>query len=235
MTETAPLDPPRESTGQAVASNVTEAVTSLIPVVGGPLSVVVATLFGYSYQKRLEAWRDEVVAQIHRLQEERGIPVEELAGNADFLDAVATATRIAEITSSGEKRRYLANALFNVGAGTSVGPDKQAIYLRYLEELTPTHMTMLSLLADPPRFLEDRSIPWPNLMMGGLGSIVDRALPELYADKPLLETVTGDLQRYGLAQNPGLNTVMTGDGLKAGRVTAKGREFVEFISPSPEG
>jgi len=203
---------------------------SLIPIVGGPLSVVVATLFGYSYEKRLSAWRDEVVGQIRRLHEERGISVEELANNDDFLDAVATATRIAETTSSSEKRRYLASALFNVGAGAGVGADKQAIYLRYVEELTPSHMTMLSLLNDPPRFLNDRGIPWPNIMMGGLGAVVERALPVLYADKPLLETVTDDLQRYGLAQNPGLNSVMTGEGLKAGRGTPKGKEFVDFIT-----
>lgn len=233
MTQSSRLDPPRESAQHAVAANAAEAAASLIPVVGGPLSVVVATLFGYSYQKRLEGWRDEVVAQIRRMHEERGIAIEDLASNPDFLDAVATATRIAEVTSSSEKRRYLANALFNVGAGTRVGPDKQAIYLRYVEELTPSHMTMLGLLDDPPKFLDDQGIPWPNIGMGGLGSIVELGLPELYADKPLLETIIDDLQRYGLAQNPGLNTIMTGEGLKAGRGTAKGREFVEFISSSP--
>ena len=233
MTTSSRLDPPRESTQHVVAANAAEAATSLIPVVGGPLSVVVATLFGYSYQKRLEDWRDEVVAQIRRLNDERGVAVEDLAGNPAFLDAVATATRIAEMTSSSEKRSYLANALFNVGVGTSLVPDKQAIYLRYVEELTPSHMTMLSLLDDPPKFLDDRGIPWPSIMMGGLGSIVELGLPELHADKPLLDTVVDDLQRYGLAQNPGLNAIMSGEGLKAARGTAKGREFVQFISSSP--
>lgn len=210
--------------------SVAEAAASAIPIVGGPLAVVVAKLFGYSYEKRLVAWREQVMEQIRRLHQERGIAVEDLANNNDFLDALATATWIAETNCSADKRRYLANALFNVGAGTAVGADKQSIYLRYIEELTPSHMTMLIFLNDPPAFLARRCIPWPNFITGGLGSIVERALPDLYADKPLLETVTADLQRYGLTQNPGLNTIMTSEGLKAGRGTQKGNEFIAFIT-----
>jgi hypothetical protein len=39
-------------------------------------------------------------------------------------------------------------------------------------------------------------VAWPgNIMMGGLGPIVDAALPDLAADEPFLDTLAGDLSR----------------------------------------
>ena len=223
------LVPPSRSESGQVAGKTAEAAVAAIPVVGGPLAVVVATLFGFSYDRRLAAWREEVFDRIRAL-EEQGVSVQDLANDDAFLDALAQATRTAEAQSSEEKRRYLADALFNIGAGTPVTPDKQAVYLRYLEELTISHMQMLAFLTDPPGFLAERDVPWPNISAGGLGNIVQAGLPELYADKPLLDTVLGDLQRFGLADSPGLSTVMTGSGLRAPRGTDKGREFMRLIT-----
>jgi len=221
--------PPQRSRSGQVAGKAAEAVVAAIPVVGGPLAVVVATLFGVSYDRRLAAWREEVFDRIRAL-EDRGVSVQDLADNDAFLDALAQATRTAEAQSNEEKRRYLADALFNVGAGTAVAPDKQAVYLRYVEDLTISHLRMLAFLTDPPGFLAERDIPWPNIAAGGLGNVVQAGLPELYADQPLLETVVSDLQRFGLADSPGLNTVMTDSGLRAPRGTNKGREFMRFIT-----
>ena len=103
-----------------MAGKTTEAVVAAIPIVGGPLAVVVATLFGFSYDRRLTAWREEVFDRIRAL-EEQGVSVQDLANDDAFLDALAQATRTAEAQSSEEKRRYLADALFNIGAGTAVG------------------------------------------------------------------------------------------------------------------
>ncbi|MGC3954347.1 MAG: hypothetical protein QM804_08885 [Propionicimonas sp.] len=225
------LDPPVESTAQVVVAKSVEAAASLLPVVGGPLSVVIATLFGVSYERRLHEWRDEVTARIRELNESLGVRIEDLAQDGAFLDALAAATRIAEMSSSAEKRAYLANALYNIGAGSDLSDDKQTIYLRYIEELTASHMVMLEFLGDPPAFLKRRGIPWPNILMGGLGAVAKVALPELCDDGPLLETVLTDLERLGLVQRlPGFNTVMTDQGLRTGRGTRKGSEFLAFIT-----
>lgn len=228
------LEPPRQGKVEQVAGTTSEAVLAAIPVVGGPLAVVISTLFGMSYDRRLAAWREEVFDRIRAL-EARGVTVEDLAADDAFLDALAQATRTAEAQSSVEKRRYLADALYNVGVGTTAVPDKQAVYLRFVEELTVSHMRMLAFLNDPPGYLAEHGVPWPNLSAGGLGAIVQVALPDLYADQPLLDTVLGDLQRFGLAQNPGLNTVMTGGGLAAPRGTDKGKEFLRFITRQDAG
>jgi hypothetical protein len=121
-----------------------------VPFVGGPLAVVTATIFGYAYSKRVDQWRDELTATVQYLIDHHGLTAEDLADDDEFLDAVATATRIAAAPSSADKRRRLRNALINIGSGKAPEADKQAIYLRYIDELTPSHMRLLDFMNDPP-------------------------------------------------------------------------------------
>lgn len=225
-------DPPDEKSGaRQVTEKAMEAVSGSVPFVGGALAVVLAHAFSHSYEKRLRAWMEQLAQVVQELIDRvDGVDVEGLSQDDDFMDAVATATRIAEKTSSETKRTALQNALLNIGIGSVPDSDKSAVYLRYIDELTPSHMVLLDFFEDPPAFLDKRGIPWPNIMMGGLGSVVQVALPDLHADTPFLETLSGDLARWGLVSNPGLNTVMTGGGLKAKRTTEKGREFMAFVS-----
>lgn len=222
--------PPEQSRSGEVIAKVVEGAASAVPIVGGPLAVVIATVFGMAYSRRVDQWRDDLTAAVQYLMDNQGLTVEELADSDDFLDAVATATRVAATTASQEKLHRLRNALVNIGSGTALRSDKQAIYLRYIDELTPSHMSLLDFMTDPPGYCERHQVPWPNVMMGGLGAVVDQALPELAADKDFLETLGADLSRFGLISHPGFNSVMSGERLKAGRGTAKGAEFVSFIS-----
>ena len=124
----------------------------------------------------------------------------------------------------------LANALVNVGGGRARTPDKQAIYLRYIDELTPSHMMMLAFLINPRGYCKTRGVAWPDFEAASLGHMIARVIPELSEDPSLLETVTADLARYGLADAASLNTTMSSTGLRAGRGTPKGNEFIEFVS-----
>jgi hypothetical protein len=224
--------PPAEKSGaRQVTEKAIEAVSGSVPFVGGALAVVLAHAFSHSYEKRLRAWMEQLADVVQELIDRvDDMDPETLSGDDDFMDAVATATRIAERNSSEVKRSALQNALLNIGSGQTPDVDKRAVYLRYIDELTPSHMVLLDFFDDPPAFLEARGLPWPNVMMGGLGSVVKVALPRLHADEPFLNTLAGDLSTWGLVSNPGLGTMMTGDGLRAGRTTAKGREFMAFVS-----
>lgn len=222
--------PPQQSRSGEVIAKVVEGAASAVPIVGGPLAVVIATVFGMAYSRRVDQWRDDLTDAVQYLLDNQGLTVEELADSDDFLDAVATATRVAATTASQEKRHRLRNALVNIGSGTAIRPDKQAIYLRYIDELTPSHMILLDFMTDPPGFCERHQVPWPNIYSGGLRAVVEVALPELAADRDFLDTLAADLSRFGLVDHPGFSSMMTGEGLKAGRGTAKGAEFVSFIS-----
>lgn len=181
-----------------------------------------------SYDRRLDAWREAVFERIRAL-EGRGVSVKDLANDDAFLDALAQATRTAETQSSEEKRRYLADALFSIGAGTTVGPDKQAVYLRYVEELTVSHMRMLAFLNDPPGYLAAQDIPWPDIT-GGLGALVQLALPDLYSDSSLLHTVLGGSPSVWAGGQPWTEHDDDRQRPSRPRGTDKGRESMRFIT-----
>ena len=224
-------DLPAEKSGaRQVTEKAIEAVSGSVPFVGGTLAVVLAHAFSHSYEKRLRVWMEQLAEVVQELIDRvDDLDVDGLSKDDGFMDAVATATRIAEKTSSDAKRAALQNALLHIGTGAAPDEDKRDVFLRYIDELTPSHLVLLDFFNDPPGFLDRRGIPWPNISMGGLGSIVQAALPTLYADKTFLDTLVGDLDRWGLISNPGLNSVMTGSGLQAGRSTEKGREFAVFV------
>lgn len=227
--------PPQQSSAAKWSGTLVEAGASAIPLLGGPLAVAIATVFGYAYGRRVDKWREDLTSTVQYLIDHRGVSVEDLADDDEFLDAVATATRVAATTSSEQKRQFLRNALTNIGLGHAPDADKQAVYLRYIEELTPSHMRLLEFMNDPPGYCSRHEVPWTyNGMMGGLGTIVDAALPDLAADKPFLDTLAGDLTTFGLISSPGFNTIMSATGLAAGRGTPKGTEFITFIS-APDG
>lgn len=171
---------------------------------------------------------EELAEAVQELYDSEGVDIEALAEDETFLDAVARATRIAEKSGSEIKRTALKNALFNIGADPNVDADKRLIYLRYVDELTLSQMRLLAFFDDPVKAVADVGQPWPNIM-GGLSSIVQIALPDLHADSALLSTLVGDLDRQGLVDSPGLQTVMTENGLRASRTSTKGREFMAFV------
>lgn len=221
---------PDEKTGRRVVTDVAlEAGSAAIPFVGGSLAVILAHAFSRSYEKRLRAWMEELAEAVQELYDSEGVDIEALAEDETFLDAVATATRIAEKSGSDIKRTCLKNALFNIGVEPSLDGDKRLIYLRYVDELTPSHIQVLGFFNDPVKAVSDVGQAWPNIM-GGLSSIVKIALPDLHADEALLNTIVGDLDRQGLVSSPGLSTMMTENGLKTSRTTVKGREFMAFVS-----
>lgn len=208
-----------------------EAVAAAVPFAGGVLSVKYAQAFRRADERRYAAWQEQVTDALelltHRVD---GMSVDVLMENDDFVDALATANRIAERSSAEEKRRALQNALVNIGEGRAPDVDNRAIFLRYVDELTPSHMRLLDFMGDPVGYLDRAGLAWPNVSAGGLMSVIEVAFPEWAADEPLLDTLAGDLASRGLIDHPGFKTMMTGDGLKAGRSKPKGREFLEFVS-----
>ena len=223
--------PPEKSPARRRTEEAIEIAASVVPFAGGVLSLKYAHAFRRSDERRAAVWQAQVTELLNALEVDvQGLSVESLFEDDQFVDALATATRIAEKSAADAKRRALQNALFNIGSGHAPDADKCTVYLRYVDELTPSHMTLLDFFGDPPGYLERRAIPWPNLMMGGLGNVVKAGLPALAADQSFLNTLVGDLDRWGLISNPGLNSTMTGEGLKAGRSTEKGREFLEFVT-----
>ena len=230
--------PEEKSKGRQTVEVAAEGGVGMIPFVGGMLAATLSAMFSATQENRTREWMKEMAEVVQALLDRvDGLGAQELADNPDFYDAAVAAARIATANSAAEKHRALQNALLNVGLGNAPDADKRTIYLRYIDELTPSHIRFLRFLDNPTGWFEERGLQWPNVYAGGLMTVVQVAFPEWAADEPFLDTIANDLVARGLIDNPGLRTIMTENGLTAQRSKPKGREFMAFISgpfDSPE-
>lgn len=208
-----------------------EAAGGSVPFVGGALAVILAHAFSHAYEQRLRDWMEQLADVVQELLDRVDeLDVESLADDSAFLDAVATATRIAEKTSSAHKRAALQNALLNVGTGSGPGEDKTSMFLRYIDDLTPSHMRLLRFLSDPRGAFGEAGLEWPNMGFGSLRSIFERLHPEIAKDEAFLNAILGNLHRAGLTLDTGMGVVMSDGAFDDGRVTSLGNQFTAFVT-----
>lgn len=203
----------------------------MIPFVGSMLATTLSTLFSATQENRTREWMEEMAGVVQSLIDRvEYLELQDLAADQLFHDAAVAAARIATATSSAEKHAALQNAFFDVGMGDSLDADKRAIFLRYVDELTPSHIRFMRFLDSPTGWFDQYDLHWPKVHAGGLMSVVEVAFPEWRAEEPFLDTLVTDLAARGLIESPGLRTMMTGEGLEAQRTKPKGRELTAFIS-----
>ncbi len=81
--------PPSKSTAREIVEKGVEGAVGAIPVTGSPLAAAFPLAIGYAYNRRMQAWFDEVAQAIADLQEETGCSLDDLVEDDSFLDAVA--------------------------------------------------------------------------------------------------------------------------------------------------
>lgn len=222
--------PPRKSTGREVTEKTVEAALSAVPIAGGPLALAFGAVMGWAYSRRMEEWLTELAEAVDDLQERvDGLDLDKLASNEDFVDAVVHATRAAEGTHQTEKIDALRNAVLNVALPAAPATDLIRIFLRYLDEFTPSHLRLLAFLDDPIAAFDARGLPKPDLMMGGRSHLLEEALPEFAGRRDFYDPLASDLERAGLA-NAALHVTMTGTGLWQSTTTDRGKQFLAFIT-----
>jgi hypothetical protein len=225
--------PPEKGRKREIAEAVGEALIASVPVAGGALAVAYVKVLGAAFEKRQQGWARYVTAELADLSEKvEGLTPESLAENDQFLDTLAHASSVAAATGQREKLDALRNAVLNAALpGSSIDADTQAIFLRHIRDLTPSHLRLLKLLSDPPGWFREHGIPWPdNVMSGNLGTdVVERGIPEFADRRDLYDQLERDLSAAGMTIG-GLHVGMTASGLAAGRATATGKAFLRFIT-----
>lgn len=115
-----------------------------VPLAGG----VAAELFGIfvvsPYQRRLQIWIEGVAESLRSLDER--LDVVSLANNDTFVSTLMQATQAAVRTHRQEKIQLLQHAVLSAAIGSAVPMDLQSTFVRYIDELTPTHFSLLSFL-----------------------------------------------------------------------------------------
>jgi hypothetical protein len=223
--------PPSKSTGREVAEKAVEAGLSLIPIAGSPIAVAFAYAVGRGYNRRLQAWLTQLAEAVEDLIDQvEDLDLDSLAENEDFLDAVATATRAAERTHQDIKIEALRNAVLNAALPSAPDTDTQMMFLRWVDEFTGSHLRLLTVLNDPPRWFGPRNLERPDVYRGFRIEMLERALPELVGRREFCEQLLRDLNSAGMTVISSLFGPETGGSLMDSTTTEIAKRFIAFIS-----
>ena len=171
---------------------------------------------------------------IQRLQELRerleDFDPRDLQGNEAFVTTVLATSILAIKTHQAEKLESFRHAIVNSVLPGAPDEFEQMTFLRYIDELTPLHVRVLTLLDDPRGWFDRHGIPQPNFMSAGIGAVLDPGVPELGGRK---DQVLTDLGARGLTvgTNPG---VASADSIWSQHTTPLGRAFLAFITAPPQ-
>ncbi len=223
--------PPSHDKRREIAQTGAEMIASLVPVVGGTIAVALAAALGHTLNKRRESWFTELAEAVEELRDRfDGFDPESLADNDAFVDAVMTATRIVDRTSQREKTNLLRNAALNSAMPGAPDLDIQQLYLALVDDLSPTHMRLLSVLHDPSGWFDRTGLPRPQFALSSSRpALIEAAMPDLAAKGPqMVERFYAALTGGGLV-NGSLAGMMTASGAWQPVTTDFANGFLDFV------
>ena len=222
-------DLPGRSAAEAGAGIVKAGLTG-VPIVGGAAAELFELVMAPSLERRRDEWLRRLGMAVEELRTRlEGFDPRDLEGNEAFVSTVIAASTIAVRTHQAEKLEMLGNAVVNAAMPNAPADYEQMTYLRLVDELTPLHVRVLALLADPGAWFDRHNITRPNIAAGAISSVVQAGIPELSGRTDLTEQVARDLYAQGLTEVASFHGVMSGSGVWAQRATALGRAFLSFV------
>lgn len=206
------------------ARTVGNAAIAGIPVVGGSALALIDGILRPSYQKRLDAWLEQLGDVARELEVTPGF-LDEVAvkENELFVSAVATATQIALGTHLEAKLGMLKRALVRVATDDATDDFLVMRYLAFVEELAPEHVSLLSYATDPSLWHKG----WAESDAATPRALIDRA--GLPVDANLIELLLADLLTRRLVRCDDLHTTALGEMATRPFSTRLGQGFVHFV------
>lgn len=142
------FSPPERSTGD---TTYLVAKAFLSPIMGA--TELLERFISPPLQKRTEKWMEDIAEALRSLEQNRGINIETLQNNDLFITVVIQATRVATGNHQKQKLEALKNAIIN-SASSRENEDVQIVFIRFIDELTPSHVFLLNFLIDEEKGLE---------------------------------------------------------------------------------
>jgi hypothetical protein len=214
---------PKKSTARELLERGVGGVVGMIPIAGNPIAVAFATAVGWSFNRRMTAWFDELAEALSELQERTdGLSFDKLAENDGFVDAVVAATRAAQATHAEEKLEALRNGVLNTLGPDAPTLDEQARFFRLVEQFTPPHLRFLAFLDDPGPFFDAAGASRPMSTHVARHDLIETALPELANPKDWAILLEDDLIAAGLLDRDR-------DAPWQSATTRLGKRFLAFI------
>jgi hypothetical protein len=232
-----PLELP-EADGGDVMHVAMSAALSAVPFVG--LGELFKFIVSPSLDKRREKWMKLMAEAVQELQNRKGVDLEVLRDNEEFITLLIHATQSALRTHVEAKRQMIKRALINAVLVES-NFDEKELYLNLLDRLTSSHVDILLLIER-----EKQSTATVEYAQHFYETMRDRKEPIALAIEALpFLAFLGDLQQAGLIVASTGFVVMDADvdqpsfmvyedsnmsGLPRMDVSDLARRFLRFIS-----
>lgn len=185
--------PPEESVALSAVVVSLRTALGAVPVLGTAASEGLGALVAWDANRKTQTWMQVLEDRLNHL-DARAVNLESREKAEEIVDMALAATLAAAKTHNDEKLRMLQNAVLNTTAAGAAGADERMVFLRFVDELTPTHIRILSAL--PP--LAESS------EFGRFGTVeqihqeVSRLCPELDLEAEAFDVFFMELQSRGL-------------------------------------
>lgn len=168
---------------------------------------------------------NDLKVDFENLEKQVGLKITEALSNEKVLSAILEAYPTAIREYREEKMTLLRNAILNIALEIDLTNDLRSIYLRFIDELTPTHILILLYFKDPKDWLSKKKIPIGGITMTGAITFLEKAFPEL---GDYLDQFVRDLISRGLLPNGEWLRATTSSFLEP-RTNKSGLDFLRFI------
>lgn len=220
--------PPGKSASREIVERAAEAGLNFVPVVGSALAIAFVTALNWKLNQRRDEWLEGLAEAVQELGERvDGIEIGELAENPMFVDAVVAATRTVEHTHQQDKLGALRNAVLNSALPGAPDADSQAILFNMLDRFTGSHLRLLTMWDDPPKWFQVHGI---TPAYGTTRTqTVEVGLPELRGRQHFYLQFADELKSAGL-MTASLTGMVSPTALMDRLTSRLGRQLVEFVS-----
>jgi hypothetical protein len=202
---------------------VAEALVELVPVAGGSATTLAGAIVQPKLQKRREAWFQLLADGVQDLMDRvADLELEQMQENDRLVTTILQATEVAARSHQDEKLHALRNACLNAAIPSDLQEEYERAFVRFIDELSPLHLRVLSYLADPTAWFERHGVERRHYMSAARRAPFEAALPDLAADKSLCELLLRDLGQRGLADVEGLSGMVTENSVYAPLATRTG-------------
>ncbi len=204
---------------------VAKATLGSTPLVGHALSVALETAFAPPLERRKERWLNalaEVVASLQTRMD--GMTPEQLLKDERFISAALQAGQISLRTHQQEKIDMLKAAVASSVTGDGGNDDQHAMFLRFVDELTPSHIRVLNFMRDPARFAIEIQRNTRSTM-----EAVRIVFPEFLGNRAFVEQIFRDLEIRGLTTELDPLKEQMGSHPPEPKTTKFGVAFLEFV------
>lgn len=140
-------EPPKaEASDKALA--VVRAATGSIPFAGNAVNELMPLFFTTPLEKRRQAWMNQIAEALFELENNQGINLDQLQSDERFISVLVQASQVAMRNHQQEKIQALRYAVSNSARGVKIQDDLQLLFIRFVDELTPSHFALLLFFRD---------------------------------------------------------------------------------------